>query len=100
MTSSILSALEIWNRGLLDELVPPEHSMKLLAAANKARFTETHVVEDGGHNVSSCLSLETFAVLHMYLTHSLSEHKDTWWQGGTAYRDAIKEFLRRIERGD
>lgn len=42
--------------------------MKLLAAASKARFTATHVVENGGHNVSSSSSYGSVVVRE--LTHS------------------------------
>lgn len=56
--------------GLRDELCPPEHMRILYLNAVAAKFKVMHTVADGQHN-------------------------DTWWRGGSHYRQAIRDFVAR-----
>ena len=47
-----ITAPILFVRGVKDEIVPSDHSMKLYQAATGARFKVLHSVPDGDHNAS------------------------------------------------
>jgi fermentation-respiration switch protein FrsA (DUF1100 family) len=67
-TISSVEAPILFISGLRDELVPPQHVKDLYEAASRSRKKEFFAVTDGTHN-------------------------DTWYRGGHAYREAIRNFV-------
>lgn len=73
-TRAIIADLEtpmLFISGLRDELVPPPHVKRLYDDAVKCRIKHFYVVENGTHN-------------------------DTWYRGGSMYRQAIRSFVDSV----
>lgn len=71
---SVIKDLEtpiLFISGLRDELVPPPHVKQLHDDAVRCRIKHFYVVEDGSHN-------------------------DTWYRGGSLYRQAIRSFVDTV----
>ncbi|CDF39559.1 unnamed protein product [Chondrus crispus] len=58
--------------GLKDELCPPDHMRSLHRNAEMAKFKVFLTIAEGTHN-------------------------DTWWIGGSQYREAVEDFVRRAD---